>query len=107
MKDQELTKDQERNPVSEVFLRRRMSPWNYRVTIEHAERVQVLYEGQSGVNAVKFYSASTRTTVFLGATATVRLATLDGKREIGGFITTMREGVLEQNHSAYGIEKRS
>jgi hypothetical protein len=92
----------ENNPVSEVPLRRRRSPWNYRVCLEAMSGIEELYQGQSGTNAKIVYGSCILTTRFLAGTATIRIAAMDGKREIGGWITKVDKGHTVVNHERYG-----
>jgi len=91
-----------RDPVVEVPLGRRRSPWNYRVTFEADKNSEEFYQGQSGTNAKIVYSACIWTAQSLRGTATVRMADLDGREEIGSWATRLAEGQIVVNHEIYG-----
>jgi hypothetical protein len=49
------------NPVIEVPLRKRMSEWDWRVTIQQGDELTELYKGQSGLNVHVPYGVHART----------------------------------------------
>ena len=91
-----------RDPIADVPPGRRRSPWNHQVTVEANGKAEEFYQGQSGKNANIVYGACIRTAQFFGETVTVRMAVLDGKREIGGWITKVERGDRSVDHELFG-----
>ena len=105
--EEEVAHMNRHNPVVEVPLKRRMSEWDWRVTIQQGDDRMELYKGQSAVNAMNFYRTAVRTVQFLKGSAVVQAASLDGKREVGGFKTGVVNGRAEEDHVPYGVHART
>ncbi len=75
------------NPVTEVPLRKRSTPYTFRVVITHDGKTLNVYEGASANSARSAYWQAIQTLAFLKANGRLELLVMMSKRPYGGFLT--------------------
>jgi hypothetical protein len=90
------------NPVTEVALRKRSTPYSFCVNICHEGRTLTVYKGASAMYARGSYWQSVGTLRFLCVTGTIELVALLAKEPHGGFITEIEGGNVKSLHVPKG-----
>jgi hypothetical protein len=90
------------NPVTEVPLRKRSTPYDFAVIITHQGRALTTYEGASAKFAQSAYWQAVNTLTFLRASGTIELAVTLSKKTYGRFLTEVDIGVVSSLHVPTG-----
>src|SRR5438445_12236183 len=89
-------------PVSEVRLRRRSTPYDFVVTITSGNRTLEIYKGMSYQYALRAYWQGVSTLRFLTASGTVQMHLTKDRGPFGSFRTELEGGRLTALHHALG-----
>ena len=90
------------NPVTEVPLRKRSTPYNFAVTIAHQGRPLTVYSGASA-NAVRTaYWQAVNTLRFLGTDGKIELVVMLSRQPYGSFVTEIESGAAKSLHAPTG-----
>jgi hypothetical protein len=89
-------------PVSEVRLRRRSTPYDFVVTITSGGRTLQIYKGRSYQYALSAYWQGVSTLRFLAASGTVQMGLTKERAAFGSFRTQLEAGRAIALHNAFG-----
>jgi hypothetical protein len=90
------------NPVTEVSLRKRSTPYGFAVTITHQARTLAAYEGASANFARTAYWQAVHTLTFLRSDGKVELVVTLSRKPFGSFVTAVESSVVESLHAPTG-----
>lgn len=82
------------NPVTEVPLRKRSTPYAFRVVVTHEGRTLGVYDGASANYARAAYWQAVHTLKFLKSNGRIELFVTLSKRPFGGFTTEVGTNTL-------------
>jgi hypothetical protein len=91
-----------RNPTTEVHLRRRSTPYDFRVIMDSNESSLGLYDGRSYKSALDAYWQGVRTLHFLHQSGRVSLNLTMDKQPYGSFNTEFNHGRATSLHVPSG-----
>jgi hypothetical protein len=90
------------NPVSEVFLRKRSTPYDFSVVMRRGPQTLGLYSGTSAMYANSAYWQGVRTAIFLSLDGEVTMSVSKRREAYGTFATRMADGKVISLHIPSG-----
>jgi hypothetical protein len=81
-----------RNPTTDVPLRRRSSPYEFVVSLKHDGYSLCLYSGRSYQYALSAYWQAVKTCRFVGLPGQVLMELTENRTPYGGFLTELETG---------------
>lgn len=90
------------NPVTEVPLRKRSTPYEFSVAVTKDSHTANIYTGNSANYALSSYWQAVNLSVFLGANLFVRIKITRSRTPYGEFATEVNQGKIKSCHIPAG-----
>jgi hypothetical protein len=90
------------NPVTEVPLRKRSTPYEFSVDVTKDSHTANVYTGKAANHAMSSYWQAINLSMFLGADLLVRMAITRSRIPYGEFATAVNQGKIKSHHIPAG-----